>query len=42
MMEKTIEKHFSKIVQLIRKAKNEALKSVNTDLVIIVKAYATF
>ena len=32
-MEKTIEKHFSEIVQLIRKAKNEALKSVNKELI---------
>ena len=33
MMERTIEKHFSEIVQLIRKAKNNALKSVNKELI---------
>ena len=32
-MERTIEKHFSEIVQLIRKAKNNALKSVNKELI---------
>ena len=33
MMERNIEKHFSEIVQLIRKAKNNALKSVNKELI---------
>ena len=32
-MEKTIEKHFPEIAQLIRKAKNNALKSVNIELI---------
>ena len=33
MMERTIEKHFYEVVQLIRKAKNNALKSVNKELI---------
>ena len=33
MMEKAVENHFSEIVQLIRKAKNNALKSVNKELI---------
>lgn len=33
MMETDIEKHFSEIVQLIQKARNKALKSVNKELI---------
>jgi hypothetical protein len=33
MTERNIEKHFSEIIQLIRKAKNNALKSVNKELI---------